>query len=222
MTVNTAHLQTPQAFARWLLRQPPDWRDKFLAGFVEASDATQDVVVQMIDIEESDTATDAEKFQANRTICDALCLRPHAGRYGMDLQKSETEASAKFPRLRKTVERMDEEETGFSDTLRQLMELKCVTQSQLAERIGVNQPAISLMLKRRCRPQRTTILRLAEALGVDPTVLWPDLEVSELLDSRAEANADRPMTPEEAEALKMAKQRSPSSVPASALPRRRR
>jgi transcriptional regulator with XRE-family HTH domain len=48
-----------------------------------------------------------------------------------------------------------------------------LTQEQLAEKIGVGQPAISMMLKRQCRPQKRTVQRLAEALGVAAEELWP-------------------------------------------------
>lgn len=48
-----------------------------------------------------------------------------------------------------------------------------MTQDQLAEKIGVGQPAISMMLKRQCRPQKRTVQRLAEALGVAAEELWP-------------------------------------------------
>jgi lambda repressor-like predicted transcriptional regulator len=53
---------------------------------------------------------------------------------------------------------------------------KCgVTQVQLAETIGVGQSAIAMMLQRECRPQRRTVARMAEALGVTPETLWPEL-----------------------------------------------
>jgi len=44
-----------------------------------------------------------------------------------------------------------------------------LTQAALAERIGVGQPAISMMLSRKCRPQRHTIEKLAAALQMAPS-----------------------------------------------------
>jgi len=44
----------------------------------------------------------------------------------------------------------------------------------LAEKIGVGQPAISMMLQRQCRPQKRTVMRIAEALGVSAEELWPN------------------------------------------------
>ena len=71
---------------------------------------------------------------------------------------------------------MDHEEATFAERLREVMKKKAVTQEQLADRIGVGQPAISLMLQRACRPQKRTVFRLAEALGVSPDELWPNIK----------------------------------------------
>jgi transcriptional regulator with XRE-family HTH domain len=53
------------------------------------------------------------------------------------------------------------------------MEERGVTQTELAERIGVGQPAISNMLCRQCRPQKRTVEKIAAALEVAPEELWP-------------------------------------------------
>ena len=68
---------------------------------------------------------------------------------------------------------MDQAEAAFAATLARLMAERQLTQAQLAERIGVGQSAISMLLKRRCRPQRRTLGKLAEALGVPVEELWP-------------------------------------------------
>ena len=54
------------------------------------------------------------------------------------------------------------------------MEVSEMTQAQLAGVVGIGQPAISMMLKRQCRPQQRTVQRLAEALGVAAEKLWPE------------------------------------------------
>jgi DNA-binding XRE family transcriptional regulator len=68
---------------------------------------------------------------------------------------------------------MEQAEAAFAGTLARLMAERQFTQAQLAERIGVGQSAISMLLKRRCRPQRRTLGKLAQALGVTVEELWP-------------------------------------------------
>lgn len=68
---------------------------------------------------------------------------------------------------------MDREEVTFAERLRGVMEEKGVTQQTLADRVGVGQPAIAMMLARQCRPQQRTVVKLAQALGVDRSELWP-------------------------------------------------
>jgi transcriptional regulator with XRE-family HTH domain len=68
---------------------------------------------------------------------------------------------------------MDAEESFFAHRLRELMEAKGLTQAELADKVGIGQPAISMMLNRACRPQRKTVLRFAQALQVPTEELWP-------------------------------------------------
>jgi len=51
-----------------------------------------------------------------------------------------------------------------------------MTQSELGDRIGVGQSAISMMLSRNCRPQKGTVKKIADALEVQPSDLWPAYE----------------------------------------------
>ena len=100
---------------------------------------------------------------------------------------------------------------------------RCVTQQELAERIGCSQPAVSQMLNRNCRPQKKTILKLAEALNVQPQELWPDLEVADMLDAVASFQQDDyVMTEAEAESLRNSKGRNAPKIPVRSLPARRR
>jgi lambda repressor-like predicted transcriptional regulator len=71
---------------------------------------------------------------------------------------------------------MDAEEATFAKRLEAAMRETGVSQVELAAAIDVGQPAISMMLKRSCRPQRRTVERIAQALGVNPEVLWPTWE----------------------------------------------
>ncbi len=95
------------------------------------------------------------------------------GAPGLDLVEAEAIASSTDPEVNDVLARMEEEESFFADRLRELMEVKGLTQAELAAKVGIGQPAISMMLSRACRPQRKTVLRFAEALGVPPEQLWP-------------------------------------------------
>lgn len=106
----------------------------------------------------------------------AEILFPNAdstGAPGLDLVEAETISASNDPEVNDVLARMDKEEAFFADRLRELMAAKGLTQAELAAKVGIGQPAVSMMLNRVCRPQRKTVLRFAEALGVSPEELWP-------------------------------------------------
>ncbi len=70
------------------------------------------------------------------------------------------------------------------------------------------------MLNRNARPHKKTILKLAEALQVEPAELWADLEVAELLDSTASFQEERQLTPTQADSLREALSRPAAKVKA--------
>jgi len=118
---------------------------------------------------------------------------------------------------------MNTQEATFAQRLRELMEAKRISQQELADRVQCSQPAISQMLNRACRPQKKTILNLAEALNVQPRDLWPDIDVAEALD--AVASFQQPeyvMTSPEAEALADTSKRNSPKVRPRSLPSRPR
>jgi lambda repressor-like predicted transcriptional regulator len=94
---------------------------------------------------------------------------------GLDLESAEKTAKQLLPQADSILDKMDRQEEPFANLLRALMEEKGMTQAELAEKLGIGQPAISMMLQRQCRPQKRTVIRIAEALGVEPSVLWPGL-----------------------------------------------
>jgi transcriptional regulator with XRE-family HTH domain len=96
---------------------------------------------------------------------------------GLDSVEAEELASKTDPGAKSMLQQMDQEEAHFADRLREIMQQRGMTQAQLAEKLGIGQPAICMMLQRQCRPQRRTVVRLAEALEVAPTDLWPGFEV---------------------------------------------
>ena len=73
---------------------------------------------------------------------------------------------------------MESQEETFADPVEAILEQKNVTQEKLAERIACTRSAVSEMLSRKARPQRKTIYNMAAAMDVEPTALWPDLEVA--------------------------------------------
>jgi|GEM_PF-793786 len=114
----------------------------------------------------ADPQADADEIQA---ALDTLRESLHSTAAAVDLG-SEADLSAEE---RDVSGRMDAEEATFADRLRAVMGEKGISQVQLAEAVGVGQPAISMMLARECRPQRRTVEKLARALGVAPEELWP-------------------------------------------------
>lgn len=198
----------------------PEERD-FAKSYLECSDDLRAVVHSMFAVLDNENATEGERFRALTTIADTLYLNPHKGMYGMNLVDSESEVAEVNTQLAREVQRMDQEEQTFAERLRELLDRRHISQSELADRIGVSQSAISHMLKRNARPQKKTILKLAETLQVDPIALWPDLEVAEILDSVASFQEERQLTPTQAASLRGALDRPPAKVKAQRLPSRR-
>jgi len=101
------------------------------------------------------------------------------------------------------------------------MDAKRLSQRELADRVGCSQPAISQMLTRECRPQKKTILKLAEALNVQPRDLWPDIEVAEMLDAVASLQSgDYVMSAAEAKAFADTTNKNKPRLPVRSLPPR--
>jgi lambda repressor-like predicted transcriptional regulator len=146
---------------------------KFLRAYLECNDEMQEVVRETLDIL-SDPETDEDDRQMSlATLADAIFPNHHNGQLGLDYEESEREAAREYPEFQQVVDEMDREEASFSDNLQRIMSQKNVSQTELADKIGVGQPAISNMLSRSCRPQQRTIQRLAQALEVHPDKLWP-------------------------------------------------
>jgi DNA-binding XRE family transcriptional regulator len=120
--------------------------------------------------------SDAQTLAAERDRTEkrlAAMLGP-AGKRGAGPVLSRDERFG--PGHRELRAQMEQAEAAFAATLARLLAERQLTQAQLAERIGVGQSAISMLLKRRCRPQRRTLGKLAEALGVTVEELWPGFQ----------------------------------------------
>ncbi len=149
---------------------------KFLRAYLECSDEIQAGIRGMLEILNDPNTDNDDRDMTLMTLADALFPNPHDGKLGMDLEESERIGAGCSEEMRATLEEMDREEATFASLLRNAMEAQGITQEQLAAKIRVGQPAISNMLSRQCRPQRRTILRLAEALSVSPETLWPGFQ----------------------------------------------
>ena len=123
----------------------------------------------------NDDASEDDKFDALISIADALYPNPFQGKHGMDLEESESETAVQNAELAAIVADMNREEATFAGNLKRILEAKDMTQTQLAFAAGLGQSAIANLIARDCRPQKRTVFKLAAALEVEPSVLWPGI-----------------------------------------------
>ncbi|MCA9309803.1 MAG: helix-turn-helix transcriptional regulator [Phycisphaerales bacterium] len=144
-------------------------------GYLEASDAVRRVICDMAGVINDPQADEDEKAAALSTLMEAMspshAPESRGGELGIDLADLAEGQAGNAAECASH----DLEEEDFARRLREVMEERGLTQSELAGRIGVGQPAIANMLARNCRPQRRTVERLAAALEVPPQRLWPDM-----------------------------------------------
>ncbi len=204
-------------------------QQEFILRYMECSDNVQSVVQSMFAVLDSEQTTDEDRHRACATIADALFLNPEEGhgQYGLDFCKSQQEIATKHPDeswrsvVANRLAQMDTQEATFTERVKAILQDKNITQEELAERIGCTQSAVSKMLSRQSRPQRKTILKMATALSVEPSALWPNLEVAAILDSVADMFNDRELTPAQADAIDAAALRPPVNVKTRELPSRK-
>jgi predicted XRE-type DNA-binding protein len=140
----------------------------------ECEPELRDVAIELFEQLQGDL--DSEAAQATTALI-AEILFPNTdamGAIGLDLAEAESIAATVDRDAGSLLSHMDHQEATFAERLRGVMDRTGVTQSELAARIGVGQPAVSMMLNRTCRPQRKTIDKIAVALGVSATALWPE------------------------------------------------
>lgn len=179
----------------------------------------QNVASRMLRIIEDAEATEADRRRACNTIREALRI-PGEG-VQAPLTDSREQYLSGFGRD-ESVNRYRSQELRFWDSVQLLMKSRNITQAQLAERLGTSQPSVSQMLSRRCRPQRSTIMNIAGALGVSPQELWADLDVTDILDSVAAFQEEHPLSDQEADAIRKTLERDPADAPAAPLPKWKR
>ena len=118
---------------------------------------------------------DAEQVHTTTALI-AEILFPNAdqdGVPGLDLEEAEKIAPTVDASAGPLLAEMDRQEATFAERLRIAMAEKGCTQAELAAKVGIGQPAISMMLNRVCRPQRKTVQKIAAALAVAEDQLWP-------------------------------------------------
>lgn len=141
--------------------------------YMECSDEVQQSIRDMINIAESPETSFEDRMMAIETIAEALFPGHVNGELGIDISEADEAAVKNYPDGRAALQELDDEEAEFADRLQAAMDKKNWNQSELANKSGVGQPAISMMLVRNCRPQKRTIAKLAAALGVPEKELWP-------------------------------------------------
>jgi lambda repressor-like predicted transcriptional regulator len=125
---------------------------------------------------ESDELDAEQRFATTALLAEILFPNSdHNGVPGLDLVEAEAIAPQIAPESKDILARMDEDEAVFAHRVKDLLDAKGWTQAELAAKVGIGQPAISMMLNRACRPQRKTVQRFAQAFGVAPEELWPSL-----------------------------------------------
>ena len=176
----------------------------------------------MLRIFEDPKSTREEVIRACSTIRDAFNVAESREPYGTVIAEGRASNAIRNAMGDRNEARLDTQESAFWEKVLRLMRSKSITQMQLAERLCSTQPAVSQMLKRRCRPQRSTIMNLAAAFDVPPQELWPELEVTDILDSVAAFHQDQPMSESESEAIRRSLKRAAANALASPLPKRQR
>ena len=146
----------------------------YFHAFLECDSSIQEVVRDMVEIITDPTVDPDDRELALSTLYAALfpARSPRDGFIGVDLEEEERQATGEEAEIQAE---FDRQEGTFASRVEGLLRERCMTQAQLADAIGVKQPAIAMMLARRGRPQRRTVDKVAQALGVTPSQLWPGL-----------------------------------------------
>jgi DNA-binding phage protein len=164
-----------------ITREPNNYMEEILRfaplfhAFLECSDELQAHARKLVATLVDPNTDEDDRALAAMTLADVLFPNLFEGQIGSDLEECEAQGAQYSLETKETLERMDREEATFAERLRSIMQERGITQVQLAEKIGVGQSAIAMMLQRECRPQRRTVARMAEAFGVSLDLLWPGI-----------------------------------------------
>lgn len=140
--------------------------------YMECDSEVQQAIREMSAIVADPEADEDEREMAISTIAEALFPQRESGQPGISLEGWDRLESGSPDAA--SVE-LDREETAFSERVAAILQDRGMSQAQLAEAIGIGQPAVSMLLSRKSRPQARTVRKIAEALGVPAAELWPNL-----------------------------------------------
>jgi lambda repressor-like predicted transcriptional regulator len=141
----------------------------FAEVYLTASDDIKEVIESMSKIVNDPAADADEQNAALDTLLEVLFPPKHPEQLGVDLEEEDNSVEAKRAKVAAT-----HQEATFAEAVLKLMKERGITQKVLAEKIGIGQPAISMILSRKCRPQRATVQKIAKALGVEPKRIWTE------------------------------------------------
>lgn len=208
---------------RSMLEMSKESREQLMFALDNCSDEARQELLKLIAIADNPKSKDDDKASARATIYEALKFQVSEEAFGLNLSSIERVDVGSSPETDRISQQMDSQEERFARKLRELMKAKGLTQMELARRSECTQPAISQMLNRKCRPQKRTILKLAAALDVEPTDLWPDLDVTDILDTIAAVQTDdEHLSAEEAAAIERAVQSEAPGTAGKRLPKLKR
>jgi lambda repressor-like predicted transcriptional regulator len=142
--------------------------------YVGCTEETQRLIRDMVEIVNDPSATEDEQLMACSTIAEALFPSRHGGHLGVDLEEAERLDAERSREIRDVHASMDRQEEHFADRVIALMRERDMTQTQLASACEIGQPAVSNLLSRWSRPQRRTVEKIAKALGVEASEIWPE------------------------------------------------
>jgi DNA-binding XRE family transcriptional regulator len=142
-----------------------------LPAFDQTATELQAVIREAVRTVNDPLATLEERAQANATIARILFSLRGAGTLGEPLRK---EDRPNLEKGRAAQQQRDRRQAFFAERLAKLLQEKGLTQAALAEKVGVGQPAISMMLSRQCSPRRRTVEKIAAALNVAVSELWQE------------------------------------------------
>lgn len=141
---------------------------EFHCAYRECSDEVRQIVDTMVSVVRDPRCDEDERFEAILTIAEALFPKMMAE--NVEMLEEALAANHSIPAA------MEAQEGEFSRRVSALMAERGITQQELAERAGIGQSAVSMLLSRQCRPQMRTVKKFAEALGVSTADLFPPLE----------------------------------------------